>query len=61
VLNAANEVAVEAFLAGRIRFPRIWELVAATMGAHSVHASDSLETLLAADDWARKFTRSQLP
>ncbi len=54
VLNAANEIAVEAFLAGRIPFPRIWEIVEAAMRAHSVVAHPDLAQLLAADAWARK-------
>ncbi len=54
VLNAANEIAVEAFLAGRIPFPRIWETVGAVMQAHAVTAHPDLESLLAADAWARR-------
>ncbi|MGH8048369.1 MAG: 1-deoxy-D-xylulose-5-phosphate reductoisomerase [Chthoniobacterales bacterium] len=53
VLNAANEIAVEAFLADRIRFPKIWELVASAMAAHTVEDQPNLEALLAADQWAR--------
>jgi 1-deoxy-D-xylulose-5-phosphate reductoisomerase len=55
VLNAANEVAVEAFLAGRIPFPRIWEIVEAAMQAHAVVAHPDLAQLLAADAWAREY------
>ena len=54
VLNAANEVAVEAFLAGRLTFPRIWETVEATMRAHAVTPHPDLPALLAADAWARE-------
>lgn len=60
VLNAANEVAVEAFLAGRIRFPAIWSLVEKTMRAHNLVVCPSLETLLDADAWARGITARAL-
>jgi 1-deoxy-D-xylulose-5-phosphate reductoisomerase len=53
VLNAANEVAVEAFCAGRIRFDQISGLVAETMQAHAVIAGPELEVIVAADAWAR--------
>jgi 1-deoxy-D-xylulose-5-phosphate reductoisomerase len=61
VLNAANEVAVDAFLASRICFPRIWELVAEAMAAHTISPHPGLDALLSADRWARKFTRQQIP
>lgn len=54
VFNAANEVAVDAFRAGRISFPGIWHCVAAALDAHEVSASDTLETVVAADQWARE-------
>lgn len=57
VLNAANEVAVEAFLAGRINFPQITETVRRTMSAHTVVAHPSLEKILEADAWARETAR----
>jgi len=60
VLNAANEVAVEAFLAGTIPFKRIVPLVWQTIRAHTVEAADSLERLLAADRWARAEAASLL-
>jgi len=53
VLNAANEVAVDAFLSGRIGFPAIWETVAAVMADHRNTSHPSLEQILAADAWAR--------
>jgi 1-deoxy-D-xylulose-5-phosphate reductoisomerase len=53
VLNAANEVAVGAFVNGRIKFPQISELVRRTMERHQVSAQPTLETILAADAWAR--------
>ena len=52
-LNAANEVAVAAFLAGRIAFPRIWEIVAAVLDETPDAPAPDLETVLAADGIAR--------
>ena len=54
VLNAANEIAVEAFCAGRISFPQITETVAHTMDRHKVTEHPSLKEILAADAWARE-------
>lgn len=57
VLNAANEVAVEAFLGRRIRFPEIARLNSAILEAHLAdHAGqrvDNLDAAIAADAWAR--------
>ena len=53
VLNAANEVAVAAFLAGNCSFPAIWETVAAVMEAHAQESSPDLDAILAADANAR--------
>ena len=54
VFNAANEVAVDAFRAEKIPFPGIWECVATVMDAHELSPSHSLETVVAADRWARE-------
>jgi 1-deoxy-D-xylulose-5-phosphate reductoisomerase len=54
VLNAANEVAVEGFINGRINFPQISERVCATMNAHQVAPHPNLGQILEADAWARK-------
>ncbi len=54
VLNAANEVAVSAFLKRSINFPQISELVARVMDRHAVTAHPSLEQILEADAWARQ-------
>lgn len=58
VLNAANEVAVEAFLDGRIRFPAIAATNGAVLEAHIerglVSELQSLDDVLAADAWARE-------
>ena len=58
VMNAANEVAVEAFLEGLIPFPRIWGLVEEVMDQHSVMGNPGLEDLLEADKQARQIARS---
>ena len=54
VFNAANEMAVEEFLAGRIRFVKIAELVEHCLDEHDVKTGVSLEELLDADAWARE-------
>jgi 1-deoxy-D-xylulose-5-phosphate reductoisomerase len=54
VLNAANEVAVEAFCAGRINFPAITETVARMMDRHKAIEHPTLKEILAADAWARE-------
>ena len=53
VLNAANEVAVERFLAGEIGFMEVSETVRAAMEAHRVVADPGVDDILAADTWAR--------
>ena len=60
IMNAANEVAVEAFLRGESGFLRIYELIEAAMNAGEVVYKPSLEQLLEADRWARAFTRENL-
>jgi 1-deoxy-D-xylulose-5-phosphate reductoisomerase len=54
VLNAANEVAVEAFVNQKINFPQITEIVRRTMDAHKVVLHPALEQILEADAWARR-------
>jgi 1-deoxy-D-xylulose-5-phosphate reductoisomerase len=54
VLNAANEIAVEAFVNRKINFPQITELVRRTMDAHKVVSQPTLEQILEADNWARR-------
>ena len=53
VLNAANEVAVAAFLDGRIPFPGIWKTVAHVMHRHAAVAEPGLNDILEADREAR--------
>jgi len=54
VLNAADEVAVDAFLAGAIPFPDIWRTVETVMAAHTVRPCDDFEAVFEADLWARR-------
>ena len=54
VMSAANEVAVELFLQGRIRFTEIAERVQCVMERHPVRAEPGLEELLEIDAWARR-------
>ncbi|MFM2171158.1 MAG: hypothetical protein RI957_1387 [Verrucomicrobiota bacterium] len=61
VFNAANEIAVDAFIAGRIPFPGIWDLVEKTMNAHAVQPATELEPILEADAWARIYAGDLLP
>ena len=53
VLNASNEIAVSAFLAGEITFPRIWQTVEEVMNRHTFVAKPTLDAILRADQWAR--------
>jgi 1-deoxy-D-xylulose-5-phosphate reductoisomerase len=53
VLSAADEVAVEGFLAGRIGFTRMPEIIDETLNAHEGVANPNLDDILAADAWAR--------
>jgi 1-deoxy-D-xylulose-5-phosphate reductoisomerase len=59
VLNAANEIAVAAFLDGRIGFTGIPDLVDRTMQAHEAWSPVELDEYLKADQWARS-TAEQL-
>lgn len=60
VLNAANEVAVEAFLNGRIRFTDIPRAIEKTMDVHQPHSLNSIEEVLQVDRWGREKTREML-
>jgi len=53
VLNAANEVAVAAFLDRQVNFPRIWQIVEEVMNRHTRVAHPDLDAILRADQWAR--------
>ncbi len=60
VFNAANEAAVEEFLAGRIKFTMIVELIEHCLNEHDAKSSVSLDELLEADAWARNEVRRYL-
>ena len=57
-MNAANEVAVDAFLNGGIRFVEIAEVIRSTMDAHDHHPVTCLDDALEADRWAREKAES---
>ena len=54
VLSAANEAAVEQFLAGKIRFTQIVSVVEKVLARHNVVAQPGFEDVMAADKWARE-------
>lgn len=54
VLNAANEIAVSAFLNRRMKFPQIWQVVDEVMSRHASVAKPGLDAILEADRWARE-------
>ena len=54
VMNAANEIAVEAFLNGGIRFTGIADVIRHTMDAHTRREITDLDDALEADRWARE-------
>ena len=60
VLNAANEVAVAAFLDGRLGFPGIPAIIEAVLNRHQCRRVDDLQDVLAADRWARHEAESMM-
>ncbi len=58
VMNAANEIAVDAFLNERLSFPGIWETVGETMASHSLVEHPDLDTIVGADEWSRETAKS---
>jgi 1-deoxy-D-xylulose-5-phosphate reductoisomerase len=61
ILNAANEVAVAAFLEGRIRFTQIPELIADALAKTPARALDSIDTCVDVDTRTRATVRDWLP
>ena len=59
VLNAANEVAVGAFLEDRISFIAIAEIIGETMARHQIVPHPDLPEIIAADRWARREARQR--
>ena len=60
VYNAANEEAVEAFHEGRIGFLDIVDTVRAAVEAHEAPGELTIESLAAAEEWARRFARAAI-
>ncbi len=60
VLNAANEVAVAAFLDKRISFGRIPIIVESTMSAHKNRDASKIEDVLEIDRWAREYAAEKI-
>jgi len=60
VVNAADEVVVQAFLDKKLLFSDIPKIVADTLEAHTVQPADRLESVMEADAWARSHALSQV-
>jgi 1-deoxy-D-xylulose-5-phosphate reductoisomerase len=60
VMNGANEIAVDAFLKGKIGFLQIPMLIEKTMEGHRTSSIDNIEKVMEADSWARDTAREQL-
>jgi len=60
VLNAANEIAVAAFLAGRLNFDGIAGVIESVLQQHATGPVSSLDDALAADAWARERAQTAL-
>ena len=60
VLNAANEIAVEAFLAARLPFTAIARVIGDTLAALPARPAAALDEILAADDQARRFAAARV-
>jgi 1-deoxy-D-xylulose-5-phosphate reductoisomerase len=60
VLNAANEIAVAAFLDEKIRFGDIPRLIRAACEAHTPQPASNLDSVLAADRWARDWVEQEI-
>jgi 1-deoxy-D-xylulose-5-phosphate reductoisomerase len=57
VVNASDEVVVQAFLDNKIPFSDIPRIIAATLEAHKVESADGVEAVMEADAWARNHAR----
>jgi 1-deoxy-D-xylulose-5-phosphate reductoisomerase len=60
VLNAANEVAVDAFLKHKISFEKVPQIIHEAMTAHININRPSLEDILDSDTWAREYCRKKV-
>jgi len=60
VLNAANEIAVSAFLEGTLKFTEIPLFLQRVMGEHEIRTAHTVEDILKADHWARERSKAIL-
>ncbi|MCC6220842.1 MAG: 1-deoxy-D-xylulose-5-phosphate reductoisomerase [Deltaproteobacteria bacterium] len=60
VLNAANEVAVEAFLGQEIGFRQICDVVESTLEGHAAKPVEDIESIMVLDSWARQYASNQI-
>lgn len=60
VLNAADEIAVEAFLVGKIKLTDIPKIIESVMAEHKVNKKPSLKKILEIDQWTRNRTRERI-
>jgi 1-deoxy-D-xylulose-5-phosphate reductoisomerase len=60
ILNAANEIAVNAFLEGSLKFTEIPLFLQRVMGEHEVRTVHTVEDILKADHWARERSKAML-
>lgn len=60
VLNASNEIAVNAFLRGSLGFTKIPVIIERVMQIHSVQPADDLSVILESDRWAREQTHREI-
>ena len=57
-LNAANEIAVDAFLEGKLGFTSIPTVIERTMNAHAVESVSTLDVVRRVDAWGRAYARA---
>ena len=60
VLNAANEIAVSAFLSEKISFPKIEKVIRKTVSAHTASPIKTVEEVLEADRWGREMAEKHV-
>lgn len=60
VLNAANEIAVGAFLGGQLAFGDIPRVIGEVLQRHSVRSANSLQDVMVADAWARRQAQAEV-
>lgn len=60
VLNAADEIAVEAFLVGKVKLTDIPKIIESVMAEHKVNKKPSLKKILEIDQWTRNRTREKI-